>query len=287
MDAPRPSPSRRYRSMAAAVLRADVPLPARVYDYLLGGKDNYTADRTAGKLLCDLVPHAAELAWANRRFMHRVVAFMAKAGITQFLDIGPGFPTAPATDEIAQRVNPGTRVLYADNDPVVVSHLRALRRYKHVMAIHADVRHPEAILGSLQARELFDFTRPIGLLLTGVLHFLPEDCDLGEIVAAFRQRLAPGSYLAVSHVSIGTAPPPEDAILDCFPQGSPARPVFRSADQILRVFGGWPLVEPGFADVTDWRPDDVPSAAPAPVTCLGGVAVAPLPDAAATGRRTP
>jgi S-adenosyl methyltransferase len=258
----------------AEVPRVGVPLPARVYDYLLGGKDHYAADREAGDLLRDRVPHAMELAWASRRFLHRVVKFMADNGITQFLDIGPGFPVAPTTDEIARRVSPGNRILYADNDPVVVSHLRALRGDDQVAAIHADIRHPGEILGSLPAQELIDFTRPVGLLLTGVLHFLPEECDLREIATALRRRLAPGSYFAVSHVSAtGTTLTWQNAVLDSFPPGSPARPLFRTADQIRGVFGDWPLLSPGLVDVADWRPDGLPPATPAPVTCLAGVAI--------------
>jgi hypothetical protein len=253
-----------------------VPVPARVYDYLLGGKDNYSVDREAGDLLCELVPCVVELAWANRRFLHRVVQFMADNGISQFLDIGPGLPTAPTTDETARGVNPAARVVYADNDPVVVSHLRALRGDEQVMAIHADVRQPGEILGSLPAQELIDFTRPVGLVLTDVLHFLPEECDLGEIATALRRRLAPGSFFAVSHVSAtGTAPQWRKAVLDSFPPGAPACPVFRTADQICAVFGDWPLVQPGLIDIACWRPEGTPPVAPAPVTCLGGVAMAP------------
>lgn len=260
----------------AELPKPGVPQPARVYDYLLGGKDSYAADREAGDLLRKRLPYATELAWANRRFLQRVVKFMAGNGITQFLDVGPGFPTVPATVPIARKFNGGTRVLYADNDLVVVSHLRALRGDDHVMAIHADVRHPEEILGSPPARKLIDFTRPVGLLLTSVLHFLPEECDIREVAAALRRRLAPGSYFAVSHVSsTETALKWREAVLDCFPPGSPARPVFRTANEIRQVFGRWPLVEPGLVAIADWRPDGRPPVAPALVTCLAGVAVAP------------
>jgi len=253
-----------------------VPLPARVYDYLLGGKDNYTVDREAGDLLCERLPGAVELAWASRRFLHRVVKFIAGSGITQFLDIGPGFPTAHATDETARRVNRSARVVYADNDPVVVSHLRALRGDDRVQAINGDVRYPEEVLESLAAQELIDFTRPVGLLLTNVLHFLPEECDLRKIATALRCGLAPGSYLAVSHVSAtGTAPEWQTAVLDSFPPGSPACPVFRTADEIRQVFGDWPLVQPGLIDIADWHPDNMATTAPARIRCIGGVAMAP------------
>lgn len=277
MQAPGPSLSWRDGCSIAELPRVGVPLPARVYDYLLGGKDNYAVDREAGDLLCERLPYAVELAWANRRFLHRSVKFMAENGITQFLDIGPGFPTSPTTDETARRINPSARVLYADNDPVVVSHLRALRGDDQVMAIHADVQQPEVILGSPAAQELIDFTRPVGLLLTGVLHFLPEECDLREIATALRRRLAPGSYFAVSHVSAtGTAPEWQKTVLDSFPLGSPACPVFRTTAQIRQVFGDWPLAHPGLVDIADWRPDNILPMASAPITYLGAVAMSPL-----------
>ena len=276
MQAPGPSLSWRDGRSIAELPRLGVPLPARVYDYLLGGKDNYVIDREAGDLLCERLPYAVELAWANRRFLHRVVKLMAENGITQFLDIGPGFPTAPTTDETARRVNPAARVLYADNDPVVVSHLRALRGDDQVMAIHADVRDPDEILGSPAAQALIDFTRPVGLVMTGVLHFIPKECNLREITATLRRRLAPGSCLAVSHVSTtGTAPEWRKAVLDSFPLGSPARPVFRTADQIRQVFGDWPLVQPGLVDIADWQPDNILPMASAPITWLGAMAMAP------------
>jgi hypothetical protein len=260
----------------ADIPRIGVPLPARVYDYLLGGKDNYAVDREAGNLLCERLPDAVELAWSSRRFLHRVVKFMAGNGITQFLDIGPGFPTVLTTSETARTVNPGTRVLYADNDPVVVSHLRALQGNDQVVAIHGDVRYPEEILGSPHTQELIDFTRPVGVLLTGVLHFLPEKCDLREIVTVLCEPLVPGSYLAVSHVSAtGTALESRNAVLDSFPLDSPGRPVFRTADEIRRSFGNWPLVQPGLVDIADWRPEGTKSAVPPSVTCLGGVATVP------------
>lgn len=280
MQASVPPHSRRGGGKTTDQPSADVPLPARVYNYLLGGKDNYAVDRKAGDLLVDRVPYVKDLAWANQRFLQRVVKFMAGNGITQFVDVGPGFPVAPTTDEIARGVSPSARVLYADNDPVVVSHLRALRGDDDVKAIHADVRHPEEILGSPLTRELIDFTLPVGLMLTGVLHFLPKECDLREISAPFRRRLAPGSHLAVSHMSsTGTPAKWRNAALSCFPAGSPAYPVFRTAKQILRAFGRWPLVEPGLVGVADWRPDGLAPKAPAPVMCLAGVAIAPLSSA--------
>jgi S-adenosyl methyltransferase len=277
MSASGPSLPWRDGCAIAELPRVGVPLPARVYDYLLGGKDNYAVDREAGDLLCARVPAAMELAWANRRFLHRVVKFMARRGIIQFVDIGPGFPTAATTGEVARRINPGTRVLYADNDPVVVSHLRALQGDDLIMALHADVREPEEILLSLQAEELIDFTRPVGLLLTGILHFIPDDCDLREVMAALRRRLAPGSYVAVSHLcSTGTLPEWREAVQGSFPAGSPARPVFRTAGQIRQLFGDWPLVQPGLVEVANWRPDNIPPVTPAPVMSLGGVAMARL-----------
>jgi hypothetical protein len=253
-----------------------IPSPARVYDYLLDGKDNFAADRAVGDQLKSNVPQAVRLAWDNRRFLHRAVRLMVANGVTQFLDIGPGFPASPTTDEIALQAEPGGSVVYVDNDPVVISHTRALLKNARVGAVHLDVREPCLIFESPEVRSLIDLSRPVGLLLVAVLHFLPEDEDLDHIAAALRRRLPPGSHLAVSHMtSTGTAPEWQDAVLGSWPADSPARPVFRTAGEISQVFGNWRLVEPGLADIADWKPDSSERYRPShTVRCLGGVAIA-------------
>jgi hypothetical protein len=253
-----------------------IPTPARVYDYLLGGKDHFAADRAVGDQLKLNVPQAVRLALDNRRFLHRAVRLMVANGITQFLDIGPGFPTSPTTDEIALQAEPGGSVVYVDNDPVVISHTRALLKNARVGAVHLDVREPRLIFESPEVRSLIDLSRPVGLLLVAVLHFLPKDEDLDHIAAALRWRLPPGSHIAVSHMtSTGTAPEWQDAVLGSWPLDSPVRPVFRTADEISRVFGNWRLVEPGLVDIADWKPGSNGRYRPSrTVRCLGGVAIA-------------
>jgi hypothetical protein len=253
-----------------------IPAPARVYDYLLGGKDNFAADRAVGDQLKSNVPQAVRLARDNRSFLRRAVRLMVANGITQFLDIGPGYPASPTTDEMVRRAEPGGSVVYVDNDPVVVTHTRALLKSSRVGAVHLDVRDPRLIFESPEVRSLIDLSRPVGLLLVAVLHFLPKDEDLDHIAAALRWRLPPGSHLALSHVtSTGTAPEWQDAVLGSWPPGPCARPVFRTADEISRVFGNWRLVEPGLVDIADWKPGSDKRYRPAPtVRCLGGVAIA-------------
>jgi S-adenosyl methyltransferase len=252
------------------------PAPARVYDYLLGGKDNFAADRAVGDRLTSNVPQAVRLARDNRHFLHRAVRLMVANGITQFLDIGPGFPAAPTTDEIALKAEPRASVVYVDNDPVVISHTRALIRSTRVGAVHRDVREPHLIFESPEVRSLIDLSRPVGLLLVAILHFLPKDEDLDHLAAALRSRLPRGSHLAVSHVtSTGTAPEWQDAVVGSWPPDSPSRPVFRTANEISRVFGDWRLVEPGLVDVADWQPGGNKRFRTRPtVRCLGGVAIA-------------
>ncbi len=253
-----------------------IPAPARVYDYLLGGKDHFAADRAVGDQLKSNVPQAVRLAWDNRRFLHRAVRFMVARGITQFLDIGPGFPASPTTDEIALKADPGGSVVYVDSDPVVIGHTRALLKNPRVGAVHLDVRQPRQIFDSPEVRSLIDLSRPVGLLLIAVLHYLPKGEDLDHIAAALRWRLPPGSHLAVSHItSTGTADEWQDAVLASWPPHSPVRPVFRTAEEIGQVFGNWRLVEPGLVDVADWKPGSNGRYRPSrTVRCLAGVATA-------------
>ena len=185
-----------------------VPSPARMYDYYLGGKDNFAADREAAEQALSVVPFGREVARANRQFLVRAVTFMARSGIGQFIDLGTGLPTRPNVHEVARSVLPDARVLYVDNDPMVCSHARALLATNDgVAAIQGDIRTPQAILNDPVTRELIDFTRPVGVLFVAVLHFLTDDDQPWEQVAAFRWRMASGSMLAVSHITSDGTPP--------------------------------------------------------------------------------
>jgi hypothetical protein len=248
-----------------------VPSPARMYDYYLGGKDNFPADRQAAERALSMVPFGREIARANRQFLARAVTFMAREGIGQFIDLGTGLPTRPNVHDVARSVQPDARVLYVDNDPMVCSHARALLATNDgIAAIQGDVRTPYAILNDPVTRALIDFTRPVGVLFVAVLHFLTDVDRPWEHVAAFRWRMASGSMLAVSHItSDGTPPEVQATIRDVYAEAS-APALFRTGQQIESFFGRLDLVEPGLVEVGAWR--SLRPSPPAPLRFLGGVA---------------
>jgi hypothetical protein len=232
------------------------PHPARMYDYLLGGKNNFAADREAAERVMALVPYSREVAWANRQFMARAVATMARAGIDQFIDLGSGFPTRPSVHEEARRSQPEARVVYVDNDPVVARHNWALLAgERHVMAIDADIRCPLCILDRPEVNQAIDFTRPVGLLFVAVLHFVTEQEQPGDIVAAFRSRVPAGSMVAISHMSSDDTPAEVmRTVEDVYGQAT-APAVFRSSAELEKLFIGCELLEPGIVPVSEWRPE--------------------------------
>ena len=248
-----------------------VPSPARMYDYYLGGKDNFPADREAADQALSVVPFGREIARANRQFLVRAVTFMARSGIGQFIDVGTGLPTRPNVHEVARSIHPNARVLYVDNDPMVCSHARALLATNDgVAAIQGDIRRPQAILNDPITRTLIDFTQPVGVLFVAVLHFLTDDDQPWEQVAAFRWRMAGRSMLAISHItSDGTPPEVQSTIQDVYAEAS-APAVFRARHDIESFFGGLDLVEPGLVEVGAWR--SLRRSPPAPLRLLGGVA---------------
>lgn len=183
------------------------PSPARMYDYALGGKDNFEVDRQAVGAIGELVPGFREVALANRGFLVRVVEALTALGVDQFIDLGTGIPTTPNVHEVAQRARPDARVVYVDNDPIVMAHNRALRsRRPGVLTLQCDLRQPASILDNPEVRAHLDFNRPIGLLLVAVLHFVRRDLAV-EVVNTYRRALPAGSYLAISTASAdGMAP---------------------------------------------------------------------------------
>jgi len=232
------------------------PSIARIYDYLLFGKDNFAADRAAADELMQSRLDPRRLALANRAFLRRAVRFVARQGISQFLDLGSGLPTSPSVHECAREVVPGARVAYVDHDPIVVAHNDALLATRDgVITVRADVREPDVVLGHDALRGCLDFGRPIAVLLLSVLHFISGDEDAPGIVARFRERMAPGSYLVVS---IGTSDGADPEMLaGATATYAEARMPFtlRSRDQILDLFDGFDLVEPGLVSLPEWRPD--------------------------------
>ncbi|MGH3221072.1 MAG: SAM-dependent methyltransferase [Streptosporangiaceae bacterium] len=248
-----------------------VPSPARMYDYYLGGKDNFPADREAADQALSVVPFGREIARANRQFLVRAVTFMARSGIGQFIDVGTGLPTRPNVHEVARSIHPNAQVLYVDNDPMVCSHARALLATNDgVAAIQGDIRMPQAILNDPITRSLIDFTQPVGVLFVAVLHFLTDDDQPGEQVAAFRWRMASRSMLAVSHITCdGTPTGVQATIQDIYAEAS-APAAFRARQEIESFFGGLDLVEPGLVEVGAWR--SLRRSPSAPLRVLGGVA---------------
>jgi O-methyltransferase involved in polyketide biosynthesis len=232
-----------------------VPHPARVYGFWLGGKDHYDADRKAAEEVMRLRPQVVAGARANRAFLTRVVRFLAaECGIRQFLDIGTGLPAPDNTHEVAQRVDPRCRIVYADNDPLVLAHARALLISAPQGAcgyVDADLREPEFIVA--QAAQTLDLTQPTAILLLAVLHFVPDAADPAGIVAALASALTPGSYLAISHLTADLAPEQVAAATTAYNDLAPVPVTARSHAEVTALFGGLPLLSPGVVPVSEWR----------------------------------
>jgi hypothetical protein len=257
-------------------INTSVPHPARVYDYFLGGKDNFEADRVAAKAGIEAFPKTAESARAARAFLRRVVRFLtAEAGIRQFLDIGTGLPSGENVHEVAQSLAPDARIVYVDNDPIVLRHAQALLKGNpegEVAYLDADVRHPEKILGD--AAKTLDFSQPVGLLLLGILHNVGDEYDPYGIVRRLVQAIPAGSYLAVCHLTADIYPELADFAKALNERQLDAPLVLRNHAQVASFFEGLDLVEPGVVQLSKWRPQtELESAAAAAL--WGGVARKP------------
>jgi SAM-dependent methyltransferase len=250
-----------------------VPHSARVYDYLLGGKDNFEADRIVAKAAIEAFPATAESARANRTFLYRVVSYLvAEAGIRQFLDLGSGLPAASNVHEVAQATAPESRVVYVDNDPIVHAHARALlvsAREGATAYLHADLRNPEPLLE--QAAKTLDFSQPVAVLLVGILHFIQDSDDPAGIVKRLMDALAPGSYLAISQLAPDIDPVMTAGIRAMKEQGRDLGFILRDRAQVTTFFDGLELVDPGVVHISAWRPR-TEEEAQAPGTLWGGVA---------------
>jgi O-methyltransferase involved in polyketide biosynthesis len=229
---------------------------ARVYGYWLGGKDNYEADRKAAEAVIRHRPQVAASARANRAYLARVVRFLAaKCGIRQFLDIGAGLPLPDSTHEVAQQVAPGCRVVYVDNDPMVMVHARALLPSTPPGAcdyIDADLRDPSTILA--QAAHTLDLSRPVAILLLAILHFLSDSDGPAAIIATLAAGIAPGSLIAVSHLTADFAPGQVSAAAAAYNALAPVPVTPRSHAQVSGLFGALPLLAPGVVPAGEWRP---------------------------------
>jgi len=269
-------------ALEAAVPEIDTskPHPARMYDYYLGGKNHFAADReTAEKGLAGW-PAGRLAARENRAFLGRAVRFLAAgAGIRQFLDIGTGLPTTNNVHEVAQAVAPSSRVVYTDNDPLVLAHARALLTSSpegRTAYIHADLRDPQSILSDPSVREVLDFSQPIALMLVAVLHFVPDEFKPAQVMATLIDALPSGSYLVASHIT-GEHDPDGPATGARAHQAAGLPAQLRDSDQFAQLaFSGLELVPPGVVLVSEWRPEgDGPRPTPAEVSWYGGVARIP------------
>jgi SAM-dependent methyltransferase len=255
------------------------PNVARIYDYLLGGKDNFAVDREAARRLLEVSPDMAGIVRDNRSFIGRVVRYLAdEAGVRQFVDLGGGLPTQTNVHEMAQGVAPDARVVYVDNDPVVWSHGQALLAHdKQVAMIHADLREPLAVLRHPELLALIDLTRPVALVCASVLHFVPDADEPHRVIAEYRDKLAPGSYLAISHGTTGITDDHHEVVggVTSVYQQASAQLHVRSLAGIQRFFDGFEMVEPGVVWINEWRPEPGVPGAGQPRSLRGGAARKP------------
>jgi hypothetical protein len=259
------------------------PSIARVYDFMLGGKDNFAVDRQASELALKITPDGPEAARACRAFLRRVVRFLvAEAGIRQFLDLGSGLPTQGNVHEIAHEIDRSVRVVYVDNDPMVLAHAHALLTGAQTTAVvQADIREPEAILAHPEVRQSIDFDQPVGLLLLAILHHLNDHEDPAGVAARLYTPLAPGSYVALSHFHN-----PGAAHADAARKALEVEKIFnqtlgtgrwRTGEEILGFLTGLEPVEPGLVPLAEWRPgaEPPPEQTDTYHTIVGGVARRP------------
>jgi SAM-dependent methyltransferase len=248
---------------------------ARMYDYWLGGKDNFEADRVAAEKVLTQMPGQRRSVLENRRFLRRAVGFLAaEAGIDQYLDIGVGLPTQGAVHEVAQEVNPRSRVAYVDYDPAVVAHGNALLATPdQSVVVQEDVRRPGELLANPVIRGHIDFGRPVAVLVLAIMHFVSDEDDPAAIMACLREALAPGSYLVLTHICLELLPDKAAAARakDVYQKaGQPIKA--RSTEEIRGFFGDFELVEPGLVPKHAWRPPTGTAAADPSDISLGGVA---------------
>ena len=231
------------------------PSMARMYDYALGGSHNFAVDREAAERVLQANPDGRLGMYANRAFLRRSVRYLVAAGITQFLDIGSGIPTVGNVHEVAQHANPDCRVIYVDIDPVAVIHSQQiLAGNDRATAIQADVRQPDRILDHPDLRALLDLDQPVALLMLCVLHFIPDDQDPAGLVGRYRDRLASGSYLAISHVTGDDDSENHANAMNVYSRVM-TQVNLRTSSQVTALFAGFDLVEPGLVFVSHWRPD--------------------------------
>jgi hypothetical protein len=257
------------------------PSAARMYDYYLGGSCHFAADRELAQELIRAWPDMPSIARANRDFLQRAVRFLSSHGIDQFLDLGSGIPTVGNTHDIALSLNPDARIAYVDVDPVAVAHSTViLQDVPNATIVHADLRDPETVLRRSEVASFLDLSRPVGVIMLAVLHFLTDEDDAPGAVAAYREATAAGSYLVVSHGTRDYLPAQASEAEDVYRRAS-HRLNFRSHADVLGLFDGYELESPGLVDIINWRPE-LSADEPDPI---GGGDVARYSGYAAVGRK--
>ncbi|MEV6602843.1 SAM-dependent methyltransferase [Kutzneria sp. NPDC051319] len=260
-----------------AEVNPDVPSVARIYDYLLGGSHNFEPDRAMADKLLAVQPNVAGIARNNRAFLRRVVQFMVQAGVRQFLDLGSGIPTAGNVHEIAQHAAPGSRVVYVDYEGVAVAHSKLLLAGNADAAVlQRDVTRPDDVLNADETRSLIDFSQPVGVLAITIGHYLPPACDPVGVFACYRNAVASGSFLALTHLTDDFTSLHGDEIVETMK--STQNNVFpRTRAQVLELFGDFDLVEPGLVTTSQWHPDYsmAPAVDPQEDGLYAGVAIKP------------
>ncbi|HJP80428.1 MAG TPA: SAM-dependent methyltransferase [Pseudonocardiaceae bacterium] len=232
-----------------------VPSAARVYDYLLGGAHNFDADRMVGEKVLAVQPNGRQIARSNRAFMSRAVRFMVSEGITQFLDLGSGIPTVGNVHEIAQHADPDSRIVYVDYDPVAVAHSQLILEFNPLATVvAADLTDPQAVLKNSTVRNFLDFSKPIGLLMVAVFHFVADDKQPSEIVKQYVEAIPSGSYVAISHLTADQMADEMAGVVEAM-KNSRDPMYFRSYAEVAELFDGLDVVEPGVVSAPLWRKD--------------------------------
>jgi O-methyltransferase involved in polyketide biosynthesis len=262
---------------AGTAIDTTIPHSARIWNYWLGGKDNYAVDRAAGDAYADVFPGIRDVARSSRQFLARSIRYLAEeAGIRQFLDVGTGLPTADNTHQIAQRIAPESRIVYVDNDPLVLTHARALLTSTPEGAtayIDADLREPGKIIA--EAAGTLDFTKPIALILSGILGHVTDLDAARSIVHSLMDALPSGSYLSLNDGTNVVAGEAYEEAAETYNESGALPYVLRTPDEIATFFDGLELVEPGVVSCPRWRPESGSLGPPAEVDAFGGVAKKP------------
>jgi hypothetical protein len=254
-DAPREGNRLMSDSDWRTTFRPDIPSAARVYDYLLGGKDNYPADRAVAESMIAQLPNVRLAVQWNRAFLRRVVRYLVgEVGIRQIVDIGAGLPTAGNTHEVARLAHPDAKVVYVDHDPVVLVHARnMLQGIANTAIIEQDLLDPDAILADPVLLDLIDFSQPVAFLYLSILHFVSDEADPAGIIARLLDPFPAGSYVAISHATPDTVPEVND-VERVFDEAT-ERAHVRTRAGVAKLVGGMEIVEPGLAWPPEWRPD--------------------------------